>query len=153
MYRVERIGMAQAESIKSLFVSVFTAEPWNDDWSDTRQLAQYIDDLIGQRSSLTYGLYEGDCLIGLSMGHIKHWYSGTEYCIDEFCLRRDRQGQGMGSAFLQEIEKKIAALGLTQVFLQTERDVPAYRFYRKNGYTELTDHVSFAKKTGLEGMK
>ena len=79
------------------------------------------------------------------MGRIWHWYSGTEYCIDEFCLRRDRQGQGMGSAFLQEIEKQIAKLGLTQIFLQTERDKPAYRFYRKNGYTELSDHVSFAK--------
>ena len=28
--------------IKKLFVSVFKEEPWNDDWSDEKQLDAYI---------------------------------------------------------------------------------------------------------------
>ncbi len=39
----------------------------------------YIDDMIGQGYSLAYGLYDGDELIGMSLGYIKHWYTGTEY--------------------------------------------------------------------------
>ena len=31
---LKRIGIEQKEAIKKLFVSVFTIEPWNDDWSD-----------------------------------------------------------------------------------------------------------------------
>ena len=47
------------------------------------QLHLYIQDLVGQSNSLTFGLFEGTELIGISMGHIKHWYTGTEYFIDE----------------------------------------------------------------------
>ena len=116
---LKRIGIEQKEAIKKLFVSVFTIEPWNDDWSDEKQLDCYIDDLIGQGYSLTYGLYDGDELIGMSLGYIKHWYTGTEYYIDELCIRTDRQGAGAGTIFLSEIEKAIKELGLKQIFLQT----------------------------------
>lgn len=34
---------------------------------------------------------------------------------------------------------------MTQFFLQTERNVPAYHFYKKNEFIELSEHVSFAK--------
>ena len=146
LYEFRRIGTGEAEEVKALFLSVFTAEPWKDDWSNQEQLDAYIRDLTGQSNSLTYGLYEDGALIGLSMGNIKHWFTGTEYYIDEFCIRPDRQGRGLGTLFLKEIEKAIKALGLTQIFLQTESTVPAYDFYQKNGFCELKEHVSFAKR-------
>ena len=145
MYVLKRIGVEQKESIKDLFASVFMNEPWNDDWSDPEQLDLYIMDLIEQSNCLTYGFYEEDELIGISLGFIKHWYTGTEYVIDELCIRRDKQGSGTGTHFLKEIEKAIKELGLKQIFLQTDTEVPAYKFYKKNGFTELTTHVSFAK--------
>ncbi len=80
------------------------------------------------------------------MGHIRHWYTGTEYYIDELCIRTEKQGQGIGTLFLQKIEEAIRELGLVQIFLQTEQSVPAYEFYRKNGFLELEGHVSFAKR-------
>ncbi len=64
--------------IKELFVSVFSNEPWNDDWSDENQLHLYVHDLVGQGNSLTFGLFEVTELIGFPMGHIKHWYTRTE---------------------------------------------------------------------------
>ena len=80
------------------------------------------------------------------MGHIKHWYSGTEYCIDELCVRKENQGNGIGTLLLNKIEENIRKMGLVHLFLQTEKTVPAYRFYQKNGYTELDEHVSFVKR-------
>lgn len=145
-YEIKRIGPEKAPAIKELFFSVFTHEPWNDDWSDQEQLDAYIHDLTGQNNSLTYGLYEGETLTGVSMGQIRHWYTGTEYYIDEYCIRTEVQGRGLGTLFLAEIEKQIRELGLTQIFLQTETTVPAYRFYQKQGFNELKEHVSFAKR-------
>lgn len=142
----KRIGMNEIEMIKELFVSVFTIEPWNDDWSDQEQLDLYLSDLAGQSNSLTYGLFEDEKLIGVSMGHIRHWYTGTEYYIDELCIRTDKQGKGMGTYFLKEIENGIKEIGLVQIFLQTEKTAPAYHFYQKNGFFELRDHVSFSKQ-------
>ena len=143
-----RIGLDELELVKELFYRVFTAEPWNDDWSDARQLDLYLRDLMGQNNSLTFGLFEDGGLVGVSMGLVKHWYTGTEYYIDELCIRTDRQGKGLGTRFLKEIEDGIQALGLTQIFLQTDTFAPACEFYRKNGYQELEGHVSFAKKLG-----
>lgn len=146
MYDFKKIGINEIEIIKELFTGVFTIEPWNDDWSNQEQLNSYMLDLIGQSNSLTYGLFENGMLIGVSMGHIRHWCSGTEYYIDELCIQTDKQGNGIGTYFLKQIEKGIKEIGLTQIFLQTENNVPAYAFYQKNGFCELKEHVSFAKQ-------
>ena len=142
---LKQLSIDDKEAIKDLFISVFTGEPWNDDWSDSKQLDQYIEDLCGQGYSLVFGLYDDGELIGLSMGYIKHWYTGTEYIINELCIKTDRQGSGAGSFFLTQIEKAIKEMGLKQIFLLTDRDVPAYHFYKKNGYAEVSSLVPFAK--------
>ena len=145
-YCFKQLDESSAAIIKELFVSVFTAEPWNDDWSNENQLDLYIHDLIGQNNSLTFGLYEGAELIGLSMGHIKHWYTGTEYYIDELCISTSKQGKGVGTLFVSEIEKACKELGLTHIFLLTESNVPAFTFYKKQRFYELKNSVAFAKE-------
>ena len=147
MFTLKRLGPENLEAIKAVFVSVFTKEPWCDDWSDEEQLDLYIRDLTGQGYSLTYGLFDDtDELIGISLGYIKHWYSGTEYIINELCIRTDRQGAGAGTFFIREIEKAVRELGLKQIFLLTDSNVPAYEFYRKNGFIESETNVAFSKR-------
>ena len=148
MLKVKRLSIKEKEAITNVFLGVFTKEPWNDDWSDTAQLDLYINDLIGQSYSLTYGLYDDDELIGISMGYIKHWYRGTEYIINEFCIKTELQGKGAGTFFIKEIEKAIQKLGLNQIFLLTDTNVPAYNFYKKNGFFEETTTIAFGKRVG-----
>lgn len=144
--QLRELSMGDMDEIKVFFTSIFTKEPWNDDWSDENQLQAYIADLIGNRSALTLGLFADESLVGLSMGRVKHWYSGTEYCIDELCIKTEEQGKGLGTRFLKEIESFIKTKGAKYIFLQTERTVPAYEFYRKNGFIELENSVSFVKE-------
>ena len=143
---LQELTTRDRESITRLFVNVFTAEPWNDDWSDSDQLHAYIDDLIAQNNSLTLGFFDGPRMIGLSMGHIKHWYAGTEYYIDELCIDRQYQGKGIGSAFVKAIEAFLSGKQIFRIFLQTESTVPAYAFYKHRGFKELVGHVSFARQ-------
>lgn len=145
-YDIRQLDEDSFSMIKELFFSVFTEEPWNDDWSDEDQLQLYIHDLIGQNNSLTFGLYEGNELAGISMGRIKHWYSGTEYCIDEFCVKTSKQGNGIGTFFMAEIETACKNLGLTHIFLLTENNVPAYEFYQKQNFYQLKNNAAFVKK-------
>ena len=145
---IRPLDVSNVEMIKAFFADVFTNEPWNDDWSDKEQLHNYILDLTGQSYSLTLALFEGSTLVGLSMGHIKHWFMGTEYVIEEFCIARSKQHQGLGTKFMQKIEEYIGKFGLTHIFLQTERNVPAYEFYKKIGFTEIEGHVSLGKEVG-----
>lgn len=144
-YIFKRLDESNSDEIRKLFVSVFTKEPWNDDWSDENQLRLYIHDLVGQDNSLTFGLYEENELIGISMGHIKHWYTGTEYYIDELCISTEKQGHGIGTLFVGEIEKACREMGLTHLYLLTSKYAPAYKFYQKQGFFEAESTVAFGK--------
>ena len=94
---LRKLTVADREIITELFRDVFTNEPWNDDWSDGDQLYAYITDLTGQSYSLTFGYFDGDQLVALSMGYIRHWYSGTEYYVDELCVARHLQGKELAA--------------------------------------------------------
>ena len=141
------LSLSDREEITAKFTRVFTAEPWCDDWSDTGQLYAYITDLAGQENSLTLGYMENGEIAALAMGRKKHWYTGTEYCIDEFFVDTPFQGKGVGSAFLKDMKEYLSSEGIEQIFLQTDRNVPAYGFYLKNGFIEIEDIVSFAAST------
>lgn len=142
---IRKLEANQMENIKNLFKSVFMNDPWNDDWSDSEQLNNYILDLTGNRNSLSIGLYDGDELVGVSLGSIMHWCQGTEYYIYEFFIIRERQGNGLGTIFLTEIEKYVQEMKVNHIFLQTERELPAYKFYQKLGFVELEGHASLVK--------
>ena len=143
MIEIKELTMDNFEEIKALFRSVFMAPPWNDDWSDDNQLTNYLLDLMGVRTPLDLGLYENGELVGISLGGIKHWWGGTEYYIEELCIKTELQGRGLGKEFIKGIEKLLPSKGVTQIFLMTERTVPAYSFYKGLGFKELSDHVSF----------
>lgn len=145
-YSFKQLSENDFNAIRKLFLNTFTQEPWYDDWSDEEQLRMYIHDLIGQSSSLTFGLYEEKELIALSMGRIIHGYEGTEYYIDELCVGKERQGKGIGTLFMTEIEKACREMGIKFIFLLTENNVPAFNFYKKLGFNELKNNVAFAKE-------
>ncbi|MBQ3376049.1 MAG: GNAT family N-acetyltransferase [Erysipelotrichaceae bacterium] len=142
---IKEMSLNDLEEIKQLFRSVFTIDPWNEDWSDEKQLDEYLRDIMEVRNPLVFGLYE-DELIGFSIGKIKHWCGGTEYFIEELCIRNEYQGKGYGKAFFSLIEEKLKEKGLNQIYLTTDRDVPAYRFYKKIGFREIPELTSFFKE-------
>lgn len=143
---IKEINGADTENIKKIISETFSREPWNDDWSDEKQLYLYILDLIGNPNSLSLGLYKNNELIGVSLGRIKHWYTGNEYWIDDLAVLPQFQGCGYGSEFIDLIEAYIKAKGFTGIVLFTEKDIPAYNLYVKKEFTKKTERVFFEKK-------
>ena len=133
-------------AVKALFLAVFTGAPWYDDWSDEAQLDAYLRDLTGNANSLGIGLFEGGQLAAASLGSIMHWHTGTEYYIHELFVQTAQQGTGLGTALLNACEDMTKRMGITHMFLHTGRDMPAFQFYRKNGFAELEGHVSLVKE-------
>lgn len=145
MPEIKELTIEKIDIIKSFFKDVFMREPWNDDWSDDAQLHQYITDIIGNRNSLAFGLFEGEQLLGLALGNIKHWYTGTEFFVEEFCVKTEMQGQGLGTEFLRLLEVELRAREIKTIFLMTGKEMLAFEFYRKNGFEEIINHVSLKK--------
>lgn len=134
------------DEIVKLYKSAFSVSPWNDNWSDSKQLNLYIKDLACNCNSLNYGLIIDGKLEAVSIGSVRHWWEGTNYNIDELCVSPSMQSKGIGSRFLNMIEMDASKKGISGIFLQTDSNMPSYNFYKKNNYEELDKHVSFFKK-------
>ncbi|MCR5002274.1 MAG: GNAT family N-acetyltransferase [Lachnospiraceae bacterium] len=128
-----------------LYKSAFYGEPWNDDWSDEEQLTEYVKEKSGGYHAINYGLIIDGRLAAISLGQITHWWEGTNYVLDELCVSPDRQGTGIGSHFMDLIEEDLKKRNVKGIFLQTDSDKPAYRFYQKNGFKDISKHVSLFK--------
>jgi len=135
------------KELKALFLDVFTAAPWFDEWASEEQLDLYLKDLTDNSNSLSLGLFDEEgVLIGGSLGYTFNWWQGKEYFIKEFFIAKYCQNKGAGSYFLEQIESYLKVQKMSHITLMTDKDVSAYSFYKKNGFTEQTASVFFAKK-------
>jgi aminoglycoside 6'-N-acetyltransferase I len=134
------------EDMKKLFLDVFSNDPWFDKWN-SNQLDLYMKDLTENNNSLSLALFdEKEELIGCSLGYIFNWWEGREYFIKEFFISRKKQSQGAGSTFLTLIQDRLRVEGVQHITLATEKDVPAYHFYQKNGFSVLEKSAFLVKK-------
>lgn len=65
--------------------------------------------------------------------------------IDELCVKTELQGQGIGGKFVNAVEEYLLKQGIKAIFLLTDKDVPAYDFYKKHGFEEHENNVAFVK--------
>ena len=140
-----KIDQSYLCQMKELYKSAFKGEPWNDDWSDEKQLDLYMREVCGGFNALNFGLVEDGNLLALSAGRVSHWWEGTNYAIEKLCVSPKMQGKGIGSQFMKIIEAEVKKLGLSGIFLQTDIDKPAFSFYTKNGFSNLEKHASLYK--------
>lgn len=135
----------QVKATAELYISVFSEEPWNEEYDSFEQVEALIRNFMSKDCYLNFVAIEENEVIGLCLGLKKPWIKGIEYYIDEFCIKTDRQGRGLGSAFLAQIEAEILRLGMDGMMLNTEKGVPAEKFYLKNGFHQLDDLIVLGK--------
>ena len=128
-----------------LYISVFSNEPWNDEFESYEEVESFIKCFMSSDTYLNFLALEEDEVIGLCLGLKKPWIKGIEYYIDEFCIKLDLQGKGYGSQFLSAIEKEINRLGMHNIILNTEKGFDSEKFYIKNGFKQLSDLIVLGK--------
>ena len=86
---------------------------------------------------------------------VENYYSSIEndeYMIGSYCYDRyvyeDEYGLTVGDTTSDNYEEKAAEKGAVYITLLTEKQVPAYQFYRKNGFQEREENVFFVKQIG-----
>ncbi len=143
---IKTLQAADIDVVLSLFLSVFTKEPWNDRWESEAYARLYISELLDAPNSLAFGWYEQDMMVGLSLGYAYHWWEGKEYYIKEFCISSTMQGKGLGKLFMHAIEAEIACIGFKHIWLLTERNIPAHGFYENLGFRTHSAAVTMVKQ-------
>lgn len=142
---IQYLQKEQIKAAANLYISVFSQEPWNEEYESFEQVERLIKNFMAETCYLNFVALEKGELIGLCLGLKKPWINGIEYYIDEFCIKTDLQGRGIGSCFLTEIEAKIRKLGMDGLMLNTEKGVPAAQFYLKNGFHQLSGLIVLGK--------
>ena len=128
-----------------LFIHTFSQEPWNDVYESRNQIVTFFGNFIKNNYFIGYAGVIDDKVIALSIGMKKPWVEGMEYYIDQFCIKTELQGQGIGSKFIDLIECDIKYQGMNAMILNTERQCPAKTFYEKNGFQVIEDLIILAK--------
>ncbi len=142
---ITRMEENMIEESVDLFISTFSREPWNDVYESRKQVRDFFRNHFTNNYFLGYVIIVDGKIQGLSIGMKKPWIKGLEYYIDEFCINYNLQGKGLGSKFIKEIEIDIRKYGLNGIILNTEKDLPSYRFYKKNGFKDFEDLVIMGK--------
>ena len=119
-----------------------------------KENSAYIINDTGEKTSNTISVAEQleVCLLytsGVSLGRLKHWFNGTEYCIDDFCIRSSCQGKGAGSLFLKMLRAYGRKKNYKKITLRTKRTASAYEFYKKNGFREIEEDVFFSMECNI----
>ena len=128
-----------------LFIDTFTKEPWYDQYESRSQVVSFFENFFNNNYFCGYVGIVDNKIAAISLGMKKTWINGMEYYIDQFCVDYNMQGNGIGSAFIKEIEGKIKDEGMNGIMLNTEKSFPSYKFYKKNGFKELEDLVVLGK--------
>lgn len=142
---IVKMSKEHIEECVDLFIDVFTKDPWNDTYSSRGQVMDFFQNYIDNNYFIGYVLKKQNRIIAMSIGMKKPWINGMEYYIDQFCVKTDLQGQGIGSRFLKLIESEIKTEKMNAIILNTDRGFPSEKFYLKNGFKPVDDLVTLTK--------
>lgn len=140
-----KISNEHIEECVDLFIDVFTKDPWNDTYTSREQVVNFFRNYMASNYFVGYILKEQNNIIALSIGMKKPWINGMEYYIDQFCVKSELQGKGIGSQFLKLIEHEIQAEKMNAIMLNTESGFPSENFYLKNGFQLVGGLITLIK--------
>lgn len=145
-YHISKLNESHVDAVASLYVDVFSREPWNEK-NDYKEIVLYIERMLSLNSNQSFLYTENDQLIGVALGFVKPWYKGKEYILDTFLIHPNYQKNGRGKIFLSEIKIHLNKQGIEDIALDTDKNTPAERFYLKNGFKPNQESVYLFSST------
>ena len=86
-YHISKLKKNHVEAVASLYVDVFSREPWNEK-NDFKEIVLYIERMLSLNSNQSFLYTENEQLIGVALGFVKPWYKGEEYILDTFLIHQ-----------------------------------------------------------------
>lgn len=140
-----RFSWEDLDECAELFLKVFTADPWYDNWISLPQAKNYLGELIENPVFEGFVACESSDIVAVCLGHMRSWWMGNEFFVDEFFVENGKQGNGIGTKMMDYVTSNLASNGYMRVILLTNKDVPAESFYLKNGFKNNPHRTVMAK--------
>lgn len=128
-----------------LYVEVFNAEPWNDNWMKETAFKRLSD--IFNSANFEGIFYEEDGEIkGAIFGNLEQYFDGMHYYLKEMFVSNELQGKGIGTKMLKILEDRLKDNGVNTIILFTSKGNKTSKFYLKNGFDEWTSMAMMGKE-------
>ena len=119
-----------------VYISAYEKDPWNETY-EKHEVEKYISGYLDSKTKICFAAEEKDEIIGMVFGFVVPSIGLPILRIEDFCISGEKQGKGFGTEFLKLIFEKAKELGCDSVLLGTQKDFPSYKFYIKNGFSEI----------------
>lgn len=93
-----------------------------------------IHQVLNIEDSYCLILEDHDAVLGFSMGYFEQYDDLIAYDLVEIIIDHKYQNQGLGKAFMLELEKKVKEIGASMIQLQSVNDEMHNSFYGKLNY-------------------
>jgi len=133
------------EECVEIYVDAFTAEPLGYHWLNIEKARRYVRDLTLTPGFLGYTYREDGKMTAFCFGALDNYFDGTLFQVKELAVASAHHRRGVGSIVMNLLETKLAGYNVQAVSLQTSRNLPAFGFYQKNGYEEVTETATLMK--------
>jgi len=141
---VREIKNEDLESCAALYSRVFSGAPWSEKWSKEKA-HERISHFFNSKGFVGL-LSENKNITGFVLGNTEPFVDGSWFYLREMCVDANYQGQGVGSTLLNELKEKLVIRAIRNIYLATEREIPAASFYEKNGFSQENKMVFYYKK-------
>jgi ribosomal protein S18 acetylase RimI-like enzyme len=116
-----------------IFVEVFNSPPWSEDWVVSSAMFR-LTEVAGTPGFIGLKILSNGQMLGFGMGYLESFDDGGDFYLKEMCILPELQGQGIGTALLDQLKGSLIKKGAKKLYLLTKRDGPAAKFYEKNGF-------------------
>lgn len=144
MLRLEKLTGEHIGECAAMYAAAYGAAPWCEQY-DEETLKDYFARFVAKDAMHGYVLLHENEVVGLALCSMIPSIGQDFLRIEDFCIKPERQKQGLGSAFIDLLCKEAASLGADCVLLNTEREFPSHAFYVKNGFTEVGGSVMLVR--------
>ena len=87
-----KMSEEHVEECTDLYIDAFTKSPWHDAYDSRAQVVSFFQNHMANNYFLGYVLKGQTGIAALCIGMKKPWIQGTEYYIDQFCVKPALQG-------------------------------------------------------------
>lgn len=75
-------------------------------------------------------------LVGFVLGNAEPFLEGEWFYLREMCVSQDYQRQGVGTSLLNNLSATLDSCSVKNIYLATDRNIPAAKFYENNGFSQ-----------------
>ena len=140
---VREMKLSDIKAVLPMYLAYYNDQEdgcWTEESAGKR-----IHQVLSMEDSYSLILEDGNLVLGFVMGYFKQYDDIVGYTLEEIVISFEHQNKGIGSALLQEIERRVRERGASCVELQAVLDERHERYYGKAGYRNASNFVMKVK--------